>query len=334
MHGSLRLSELSPRSRLQARLKLPVQACQPLAELAPRPNLPDLRLEGRTWMDASLDVDLSAPKDLKLKVDGDLEGCTIATLGADMDRRVRRLRGRFVHRPVVRGEPVGVKVGPGTSGYVKLADIPDWLEAAAIATEDRAFYKHDGLRLNLVRGALKLNLEKRRYVYGGSTITQQLVKNLFLTRRKDLTRKLEEAVIATQIERKLSKDRILELYLNCIEYGPGIWGLSTASQVYFDRTVSSLTHVEGVYLMAIKPYPKHGFWNAKRGKWKSNWVRRMRKIFQRIHKMGAISDTDYQGAAPLFRPVFRIGTSHAETAPKPRIGGFVADPVSDSFAVM
>ncbi|MFT7622093.1 MAG: hypothetical protein ACI9WU_001260 [Myxococcota bacterium] len=313
---SVTVQGFGPNPHIRARLQLPEQDCQALVEAFPpavRPNLPDLRLRGRTRLDARLTVDLADTSTLKLQLDGTPEDCHIVTLGVDVDRRVRRLGRKFVHRPAVAGVPVGVRVGPGTRQYVRLDQIPDWVEAAALATEDRRFYAHDGLRLHMIRGALKLNLRHRRYVYGGSTITQQLVKNLFLTRRKDLMRKLEEAVITTAIERKLSKSRILELYLNCIEYGPGIWGLASAAEAYYGKGVSEMTHVEGIYLMAIKPYPRHGWFNARRKKWGRNWVRRMAYIFHRTVKMGALTQDEYDAASPTFQPTFKIGTSSAVT---------------------
>ena len=206
-------------------------------------------------------------------------------------------------------------VGPGTAGYVPLARIPPWITEAALQTEDRAFFVHQGFRASLIRGALRLNLKHRRYVYGGSTITQQLVKNLFLTRRKDLARKLEEAVIVAQVERTLSKRRILELYLNCIEYGPGIWGLVEASRVYFAARPEALTPAQGIYLMALKPYPRYGFATARRGHWPPNWRRRMRNIFGRVHRRGVLTDAQLQAAAPEFRP--RFAGLHPDERPPP-----------------
>jgi len=286
---------------------MPEQPCEAIVEAVPaavRPSLADLKVRGTARMDAHLKVDLMNTRRIKFTVEGDMDTCHIVTLGKPLDRRVARLKRRFVHEPVVKGEPLGVTVGPGTSHFVPFDEIPPWIRQAAIATEDRAFFKHDGFRTSLIRGALKLNLKHKRYVYGGSTITQQLVKNLFLTRRKDLARKLEEAVIVVALERTLSKRRILELYLNCIEYGPRIWGLANAARTYYDKDVADLTVTQGVYLMAIKPYPKHGYWNAKRKHWRKNWVRRMRLIFKRLHKTGAIDDGQLYEAAPLYRPLF------------------------------
>ncbi|MFT5435160.1 MAG: monofunctional biosynthetic peptidoglycan transglycosylase, partial [Myxococcota bacterium] len=95
-----------------------------------------------------------------------------------------------------------------------------------------------------------------------------------------------------------------ELYLNCIEYGPGIWGLTAAAKAYYNKPATELAAAEGLYLMAIKPYPKHGWYNAKRNRWRSNWVRRMRHVFRRVHEAGAIDDATFAAAGPDYRPVF------------------------------
>ena len=325
VHGALHagVRGFGKNPRLDLRLTLPKQRCDRLVQAVPRAmlaGLPDLRVDGEAWLDARLKVDLADTHKLRFDVDGSLDECRLLTLGKALDRKVAGLSGPFVHRPEVDGEQVGGDVGPGTQGYVPLASIPRFIPQGAMATEDLAFYKHKGFRASLIRGALKLDLEYRRYVYGGSTITQQLVKNLFLTRRKDLARKLEEAVLVVAVERALTKDRILELYLNCIEYGPGIWGLATASQAYFGKRVEDLDPTQGLYLMALKPYPKHGWHMARSGQWPANWVRRMGKIMTRVHKMGGVSDEQLAAAAPDFRPTFSIVTrpaaAPAATAPR------------------
>ena len=288
-------------------VKLPEQDCRNLVGAIPvamRTGLKGLKVRGTAWMDARIKVPLANTRKIKLRVDGDMDQCRILTLGRPVDRKLARLKGRFVHEPVVKGTKVGVYVGSGTTTWVPYSRIPDFIKQAAMVTEDRAFMSHKGFRTSLIRGALKLNLKHLRYVYGGSTITQQLVKNLFLTRRKDIARKLEEAFVVVQMERKLSKKRILELYLNCIEYGPKIWSLKTAAQVYYGKRVAELTPTEGAYLMALKPYPRYGYYTAKRNRWTARWTRRMRLILSRVHKMGAIDADTLEAAGPTYRPTF------------------------------
>ena len=101
-------------------------------------------------------------------------------------------------------------------------------------------------RWDLIAKALRLDLHKERFVYGGSTITQQLVKNLFLTREKTLSRKLEELIISWQMERHFSKEELLTFYLNVIEYGPDLYGIRRAAAFYFGKAPAHLTPAEGI----------------------------------------------------------------------------------------
>lgn len=125
--------------------------------------------------------------------------------------------------------------------FVKLDDIPKALQDATIAIEDSRFYKHIGIDLKGIARALYQNLRKKEISQGGSTITQQLARNIYLTREKTLSRKLQEVVLALQLERNFSKQQILELYLNEVYYGSGACGVQAASKVYFGKEVKNLT---------------------------------------------------------------------------------------------
>src|SRR5205807_9685124 len=119
-------------------------------------------------------------------------------------------------------------------------EISPSLVHAVILAEDDDFYQHHGFDLEQILVAFQRDLSKKRYVYGGSTITQQLARTLFLRPRKSIVRKLKEAVLTVYLEALLSKRRILELYLNVAEWGPGIYGAEAASQYYFWKPASQL----------------------------------------------------------------------------------------------
>ena len=124
---------------------------------------------------------------------------------------------------------------------VPLSQIPQSLRDAILATEDRRFYSHWGIDPIGVARAIIQNYRRGRIVEGGSTITQQLTKVLFLTPDKSLERKLKEAVLALELERRYSKDRILEMYLNQVYFGQGSYGVEAAARTYFGKGVSELT---------------------------------------------------------------------------------------------
>lgn len=188
--------------------------------------------------------------------------------------------------PVREGVSDGaqIQVGPGTADYVRLEDMPGYVGGAAYLSEEMGFYTGTGISLPLIAKALGTNLTRRRFAYGGSTVTQQLVKNLFLTRRKTLARKLQEAIIAARIARRISKDRVLELYLNCIEFGPDLYGIGPAAAHYFQKSATDLTPLEAVFLAMLKPAPRRGAWYRRQGRTPKMpyWDQRVRLLLERL----------------------------------------------------
>ncbi len=208
----------------------------------------DVHVDSRDLDDTRLDIDVA-------------DGCRFLTAPALAD--VRRFEAPFVHRVL---EPDGsvfeMETGPGTQAWTPIAEISPFLVHAVLGHEDGGFFGHPGFSIPSIRQALVRDLTEGRYVYGGSTITMQLVKNVFLHREKTLARKVQEVLLTWWVESILSKERILELYLNVIEYGPGIYGIRNAAQHYFGREPSDLGPGESAYLACILPDPKgfHSHW--------------------------------------------------------------------------
>ena len=124
------------------------------------------------------------------------------------------------------------------------------LTRAVLVTEDARFWKHEGIDFDELKESIETNLERMEFARGGSTITQQLAKNLFLSPSKNPVRKLRELLIARRLEAELSKQRILELYLNVVEWGDGIYGAEAAARVYFGKSAGSLSTAESALLAA------------------------------------------------------------------------------------
>jgi monofunctional biosynthetic peptidoglycan transglycosylase len=142
--------------------------------------------------------------------------------------------------------------------WVPLSQINEHLVHAVIVGEDGTFYEHEGVDWYEIKESIKKDIEKGKLARGGSTITQQLAKNLYLTTSKDPVRKLRELVITTRLEDELTKSRILELYLNSIEWGEGLFGAEAASLRYFGKNASALSREEAARLAAVVPSPlKH-----------------------------------------------------------------------------
>ena len=139
--------------------------------------------------------------------------------------------------------------------YVTIDAIPKDLANAVVAVEDSRFYKHAGVDLIGIARALFTNLREGDTVQGGSTITQQVAKNLFLHPRKTLARKLEELALAVLLEARYSKEQILELYLNSSYFGEGAYGVESAARTYFGKTVSELSLGESSLLAGLLQAP-------------------------------------------------------------------------------
>jgi hypothetical protein len=306
--------------RVSLRFTIPRQPCQWVASSIPPvmvPRLEGMRFQGSLEFDLRLSVDLARMevqaggpvgktlvKGASLTVDGDFDGCEATTLGPHAN--LQALDEPFVHEiPADEEEDApAILVGPGTKGYVPLEEIPVSAQQAALATEDMGFFKHAGFKLGLIKRAIVMNLDKGWYVYGGSTISQQLVKNLFLSREKTLARKLEEAIIVWQMERRLTKERILELYLNCIEYGKRVYGIAAAAKAYFNKDARELTPLESAFLMATKPAPAYAWKVYEKRQFTKWWVERMHGILLRMWKeMDVLGEADVTGAAPWL-PLF------------------------------
>ena len=178
--------------------------------------------------------------------------------------------------------------------WVNFEDIPEKVIKATLAAEDLDFYKHKGVSLKGVFRSIYLNLKTKSLEYGGSTITQQLVRNLFLTREKSLTRKFKEIILALKIEKKYSKNEILTHYLNSIYYGEGNIGIKAAADYYFGKKLKDLTWAEAATLASIPKapalYAPSNQENIKRLKIRRDY------ILQRLKEIGWLTEKEYQKA--------------------------------------
>lgn len=175
---------------------------------------------------------------------------------------------------------------------VSLDEIPQYLIDATLSMEDRRFYHHWGVNIFSIARAFIHNLRAGRVVRGASTISQQLAKNLFLTFEKSLQRKLKEALLALEIERRYSKDEILTMYLNQINYGSGVYGVEAAARAYFGKSVSELTLAECALLVGIPRSP----WAYSPIEHPEAALRRRAVVLNVMVKTGAISEEEAEEA--------------------------------------
>lgn len=175
------------------------------------------------------------------------------------------------------------------------------LQTAVVVWEDPAFYHHSGLSFTGIRRAALENLRAGGYARGGSTLTQQVAKNLLLTPEKSLRRKLREAVLARRLEQTLAKDQILEIYLNTADWGEGLVGAQAAARHFFGKSAADLTWAEAALLAGILPNPRrndpfldpHSAWRLRH------------RVLLKLRREEQITREEFRqaGATPLPRPI-------------------------------
>ena len=234
-------------------MALPVTACADVLAALPRPlaaPLIGLDLAGELGGRVDVAFDLARPDEARLDVDLAI-GCRI--LRDESEAQVARLDGPYVHvLPDGRERTLAV-VDPD---FVPLSQLPRHVSGAFVAAEDARFFQHDGFDEEQVRRSFTIDVAAKRVERGGSTISQQLVKNLFLSRERTLGRKLVEAALTWSLEQRIDKRRILEAYLNVIELGDGVYGIGPAARRWFGKPARRLTATEAAFLAAITSAPR------------------------------------------------------------------------------
>lgn len=186
-----------------------------------------------------------------------------------------------------------VHLCPGSKQYVRLGSISTYVQKAVVVTEDSAFWQHHGFDFQEMQNSFKKNLEKGHFARGGSTITQQLAKNMFLTKDKTLSRKALEAVITVRLEKVLTKREILERYFNVVQFGKDLFGIQQAAQFYFKKSPSDLDVIESAFLVFLLPNPEvysKSFYKKKLTPFAS---KRLEQIVTRLYQFDRITESEY-----------------------------------------
>ena len=189
-----------------------------------------------------------------------------------------------------------VELCPKSKDYVSLSQISKNIQNAVILTEDSTFYQHNGFDEDGIQHCFEKLKEKMRIVCGGSTITQQLAKNMFLSRSKNFFRKGVEALITFKLEDSLTKHEILEKYLNIVQFGKNIYGIKKAAQFYFKKLPSQITPTEAAFLAMVLPSPEkysQSFFRQDLTKFAKG---RINRIVNTMYKFGRLESAAYQDA--------------------------------------
>lgn len=282
--------------RYQLHAQVASTPCQQVLQAIPSalvPSLAGFELGGDFDLDVVADVEYADLENLRLDGGVGISGCRVS------DRPPRaaaeRLSGGFTHRVTMRdGRVRSVHLYPGSTSFTPLPEISEHMVQAVLTTEDGGFWRHRGFLPSQFRTALQRNLEAGKIRLGASTITMQMVKNVLLSHERTLARKLQEMILTWYVETAVTKGRIMEIYLNIVELGPGIYGVTRASQHYFGKDPSELTPPEAVTLALMLPSPVRRHAQYCRGEPSDSFMVKVHRILRIMNERGRLSDLDYE----------------------------------------
>ncbi|MGB8295553.1 MAG: biosynthetic peptidoglycan transglycosylase [Polyangia bacterium] len=288
--------------KLEAHVRVPRIACAKLLASIPAPIVPHLGgfvLQGFFEADLHTKIDLANLDALELGGKVGIDGCQVIRAPAE----VTALAGEesLVQTVEVPPEPPGngasevmtFIVGPDNPDFVPFSQVSPHLINAIMTTEDSGFFKHRGWVSAVFKTALRRNIENDGFRLGASSITMQMVKNLLLSKEKTLSRKLQELFLVWYLEQILPKERILELYLNAIEFGPRLYGIGPAARHYFGKPASEITPLEAAFFSSILPSPKRRYVHYCHGALSPAWEKYLRRILTRMYERDRLTETEY-----------------------------------------
>ena len=279
--------------RVRGEIDVPLSPCQAMLDSAPQglvARVKAMRLAGSFGIKGKVRVD-TARLDHDFHLDWDASNtCRVVEAPPELSvDRFKRAFRRKAYGP--EGQIVEVESGPGSPGWVPYGAISRFMEVAVMTTEDSGFHRHRGFDEEAIKNSIRENLRQRRFVRGASTVSMQLAKNLYLERTKTVARKLQEAVLTMYLEQELTKEQLMELYLNVVEFGPMVFGIGAASRHYFNATAGQLSLGQALYLSSILPSPRVQHFAAG-GAVSPGWSNYLRKLMETAGKRGWITEEE------------------------------------------
>ncbi|MGC4092926.1 MAG: biosynthetic peptidoglycan transglycosylase [Polyangiaceae bacterium] len=286
------VSRRPERTQVNLRSEVPQAACSALLAAVPHgmaPRLEEVRMEGTLALRASIDFDSAHLDATRVNLDVNNQ-CRISNVPLGIspnrfrDAWYREVKG-------ADGSPMTIQSGPGSPDWTAYEEISPFLETAIVVCEDAGFFSHRGIDYRAIENSIRMNFEAGRFLRGGSTVTMQLAKNLYLGREKTLSRKFQEAVFTQLLEQELSKHELLELYLNVVEFGPGIYGVRQAARYYFNEEPRDLSLGQALYLASILPSPDTQHFGPD-GRVRDGWAGYLRKLMHIARKIRRVTDEE------------------------------------------
>lgn len=289
--GALELTKGVAR-RLRSKGGVPLASCESLLGSLPSAftsELGGLELEGTFSLSYDVDIDVAQLDKTHVKLDVKND-CRVKRVPKELSAaRFRSIWMREVKGP--EGVTMQIQTGPGSPNWAPYANISRFMEIAVLVCEDGGFYRHRGFDFRAIEKAIRADVEAGRFVRGASTISMQLAKNLYLGSEKTLSRKIQEAFFTMVLEQELSKQELMELYLNVVELGPGIYGVQAASDYYFASDAASLTLGQALYLASILPDPTRQHFDPD-GRVTKRWAAYIQKLMNIAHSVDRITEEE------------------------------------------
>ena len=250
---------LSPNKIYEVKVRASEQDAQDLFNSFPQglfESLEGLKVSGKLKYDLDFYLDTSLPDSVKFSSGLTPSNFKILRWGKT---NLQKINKDFIYTPYEHGKPMrDILIGPANPNFTPLSQVSSNFKNAILTSEDPSFFTHKGFVQESIRKSFAINFKEKKFVRGGSTISMQLVKNVFLSRQKTLARKAEEILIVWLIENNhlTTKNRMLEVYFNIIEMGQNVYGIGEATRHYFGKKPSDLNIGEGIFLANIVPRPK------------------------------------------------------------------------------
>jgi hypothetical protein len=265
------------------------------------PEIKNIKAEGSLSYRAKMAVDLKQPDSLLLESNLIAKDFKIEQL----DNELFKMNADFVYTAYEKGNPMRtIIVGPENPNFRTLEEIPMLLQRSILLAEDDAFFYHKGFLIESVRYAIAQNIKQHRLFRGGSTISQQLIKNVYLSRDKTLSRKVEEIILVWLIEsnRLVSKSHMFEVYLNIIEWGPNVYGVNEAARFYFKKDIRQLNATECIFLASVIPSPKKFYYRFdKEGNLAPFMLQYYRDMAEKMQWRGLLPTTNGDSLSSLLK---------------------------------
>ncbi len=315
-------------TRAEIKLTMDEVGCQQLLEYVPSAIsgrlMPDTVVSGNiSWkVEVKIDLPFRKKPDVAIKL---RDGCVVENMSEAF--HVKKVRSTF-QRDIYEADGKSKKTvtsGPGTASWVPLSAVSQYVPEAVRELEDPGFYAHRGFLVQAFENSLIQNIQAGKFVRGGSTVTMQLAKNMWLTREKTLSRKFQELVLTKYLEQSMTKQEIMEYYLNLVEFGPNIYGVGPAASHYFGKHPLGLTLSQSLFLASLLPNPRGSHFGAegKLGERRLEFIRRMMK---KMAERGTVSEAELERG---LSEIPRLGVPGATSEPAP-VGDAVGDGIDPS----